>query len=85
MGNQEGFDDIKRIIRIRKSKKDKQYNGQKKKDNLILSDPSPAHTTRKMKTFSTVMEDLKYSMLPYERPWKYLPFGNFRNRHVLFF
>ena len=28
----EKFEDIKGVIRIRKSKKDRQYNGQKKKD-----------------------------------------------------
>ena len=85
MGNQEGFDDIKRVIRIRKSEKDRQYNSKEKKENLILSDPNSAHTTWKMKIFSTVVEDLKYSVLPYERPWKYLPFGSFRNHPRVIF
>jgi hypothetical protein len=29
---QEDFEDTKEVIRIRKSKKDRQYNGQQKKD-----------------------------------------------------
>ena len=31
---QEEFEDTKGVIRIHKSKKNKQYNGQKKKDNV---------------------------------------------------
>ena len=34
----EKFEDTKEIIRIRKSKKDKQHNGQKKKDNMTNND-----------------------------------------------
>jgi len=35
---QEESEDIKRAIRIRKSKKDRQYNGQKKKDKITNND-----------------------------------------------
>ena len=35
----EEFEDTKGIIRIRKSKKDRQHNGQKKKDKRTNNDP----------------------------------------------
>ena len=34
----EEFEDIKGVIRIRKSKKDRQHNGQKKKDKRTNND-----------------------------------------------
>ena len=33
------FEDAKEVIRSRKSKKDKQYNGQKKQDKRTNNDP----------------------------------------------
>jgi len=36
--SEEEFDDTKEVIRIRKSKKDRQYNDQKKKDKKTNND-----------------------------------------------
>ena len=40
---QEEFEDTKRIIRIRKSKKIRQHNGQKKKDKRTNNDLQNIH------------------------------------------
>jgi len=41
------FEDTKGVIRIRKSKKDRQHNGQKKKDKKTNNDPqSITHKTK---------------------------------------
>jgi hypothetical protein len=47
----EKFEDIKGVIRSRKSKKDRQYNGQKKKDKQRLQ-----NTTQKTKDRATQSE-----------------------------
>ena len=38
-GIQEEFEDTKEVVRIRKSKKDRQHNGQKQKDKRTNNDP----------------------------------------------
>jgi len=44
---QEEFEDTKGVIRIRKSKKDRQYNGQKKQDERTNNDlKNIAHKTK---------------------------------------
>ena len=45
---QEEFDDTKGVIRIRKSKKDKQHNGQKKKDKRTKNDLQNIHIKLKI-------------------------------------
>jgi hypothetical protein len=48
---QEQFEDIKGVIRIRKSKKDRQHNGQQKKDKGTNSDLQ--NITQKIKDQAT--------------------------------
>jgi hypothetical protein len=43
--SREDFVDIKGVIKIRKSKKDRQHNGQKKKDKRTNNDPDTTHKT----------------------------------------
>jgi hypothetical protein len=45
---QDGFEDTKRIIRIRKSKKNRKYNGQKKKDKRTNNDLQNIHIKLKI-------------------------------------
>jgi len=45
---QEVFEDTKGVIRIRKSKKDRQRNGQKKKDKRTTNDLHDIHTELKI-------------------------------------
>jgi len=45
---QEEFEDTKGIIRNRKSKKDRQHNGQKKKDNRTNNDLQNIHIKQKI-------------------------------------
>ena len=45
----EGFEDTKRIIKIRKSKKDRQHNDQKKEDKRTNTDLQNIHTLIKIK------------------------------------
>ena len=44
----EMFEDTKWVIRIRKSKKDRQKNGQKKKDKMTNNDLQNIHTKLKI-------------------------------------
>ena len=44
----EEFEDTKEIIRIRKSKKDRQHNGRKKKDKMINNDLQNIHIKLKI-------------------------------------
>ena len=43
---EEKFEDIKGVIRIRKSKKNRQHNGQKKKDKRTNNDLQNIHVNR---------------------------------------
>ena len=45
---QEGFEDTKRVIRIRKSKKNRKYNCQKKKDKRTNNDLQNIHIKLKI-------------------------------------
>jgi len=45
---QKEFEDTKEVIRIRKSKKDRQHNGQKKKDKRTNNDLQNMHITLKI-------------------------------------
>ena len=45
---QEEFEDTKEVIRICKSKKDRQHNGQKKKDKMTNSDLQNIHIKLKI-------------------------------------
>ena len=46
---QEGFGDIKGVMRIHKSKRDRQHNGQKKKDKRTNNDLQNIHIKHKTK------------------------------------
>ena len=48
---QEEFEDTKGVIRIRKSKKDRQHNGQKNKDKGTNNDLQNIHIKLKIGTF----------------------------------
>jgi hypothetical protein len=52
---EEKFEDTKRVIRIRKSKKNRKHNGQKKKDNRTNNDLQNIHIN--LMTAITVMHD----------------------------
>jgi len=63
---EEEFEDTKGVIRIRKLKKDRQHNGQKKKDKRTNNDLHVQSTTQKAKDQATrtphkTRGELKYS------------------------
>jgi hypothetical protein len=43
LGGREEFEDTKGVIRIHKSKKNRQHNGQKKKDKMTNNDQQNIH------------------------------------------
>jgi hypothetical protein len=46
--NEEELEDVKEVIRIRKSKKDRQHNGQKTRDNRTNNDLQNLHIKLKI-------------------------------------
>jgi hypothetical protein len=69
---QEEFEDTKGVIRIRKSKKDRQHNGQKKKDKRTNNDLQ--NITQKTKDRVTLFNEMMTMYVLYYRPTRWVVF-----------
>ena len=56
---EEEFDDIKVVIRIRKWKKDRQFNGQKKKDKMTNNDLQNTYKAKDRITRTPLKSEVK--------------------------